>query len=235
MQPTYWKKKTFRLTAEFPAVICSLLAVNPWSSDAGSKTASGSYLSPTNAIEDLAARLSQVGGDKDIVIVMLSAPSPDSFIGQMQQLAQAFPLPVIGQACRRAQTQLSLQVSKMQLPAQALGGLPAAEVLSVSTARQVASAHAIAQAAANASGDIDALSAAITQFKVARTAALSRIQQVSAALQQNTCPVWSFCYSGDIQTARIEMQKDIPHPDHVFTLAMMFVGDNLAPLRGLLS
>lgn len=235
MQSAHWKKKTFRLTAEFPAVICSLLAVNPWSSDAGSKTVSGSYLSPTNAIEELAARLAQAGGDKDIVILMLSAPSPEGFIGQMQQMAQAFPLPAIGQACRMAQTQLTLRVSKMQLPARMLGGLPAPAALSVSTARRVAGAHAIAQAAANAGGDIDALSAAITQFKAARTAALSRIQQASAALQQNTCPVWSFCYSGDIQTARVEMQKDIPHPDHVFTLAMMFVGDNLAPLRGLLS
>ncbi|MEG2692102.1 MAG: hypothetical protein RR987_16670 [Hafnia sp.] len=211
------------------------MAVNPWSSDAGSKTASGSYLSPTNAIEDLTAQLSQAGGDKDIVIIMLTAPSSEGFIGQMQQLAQAFPLPVVGQACRMAQTQLTLQVSKMQLPARALGGLPAPAALSVSTVRQIAGAHAIAQAAASAGGDIEALSAAITQFKAARAAALSHIQQVSTALQQNICPVWSFCYSGDIQTARIEMKKDIPHPDHVFTLAMMFVGDNLAPLRGLLS
>lgn len=231
--PNQWRAATLR-----PAAInltCSQLCLHPWSGNVGNVTPSGRYLSPTNAVAALVPYLSGLSHQLEMVAMLICAPSLDTFLTLTARYADALPLPEITRMSRLARTQLSLATTKMQRPARASQGLPDPTTLSVTTARQLTRAAHIAQANQSGTGGINQLTAALNQFKQARAQALDAITQSSQSLQQHHCPVWAFCSTGDMHSARTDIQENIPHPEQVFSAISVFIGRDLSALRGALT
>lgn len=223
-----WKKAVLRPAAM--DVTCSLVCLHPWSEKIGNATHSGSYLSPVNAIYSLSPYLKD-STEKDVVALLLCAPSTNEFLSLAQQFSGAFSLPEIGRMCRMISSQLSLAISKMQIPARPATMLPPPAIMSTQITRNMTRAAIIAQAGEPSSVSLEALSSSLSKFRMTRKAALQEIAQQQAQLQQNTCPVWCFNHSGELRMAATLMQKNIPHPEWVFATVILFVGDNLSSLR----
>lgn len=229
MTVTKWKRGELHPAAM--NMTCSLVCLHPWSDGVGSTTPSGSYLSPENAIAALRPYLA-TGTEKDVLVLLLCAPSPEAFLALARTFSGVLPLPETGRMCRIIDSRLSLAITRMQRPAGAAVTLPAPVTLSTLTTRSLTQANLITQATTQGPLSASALSDALTQFRQAREKHLHAITQAAQTLQQKTCPVWYFSHHGDIRQAAADMQKGIPHPEQVFTAIMLFVGDDLSALKG---
>ncbi|MDA6443236.1 hypothetical protein OSK64_23775 [Escherichia coli] len=211
-------------------ITSSMICFHPWSVNTGNTTPSGRYLSPDNAVSALLPYLTE-NTQKDVVAMLFCAPSVAEFLSLARQFSGAFPLPEIGRMSRMISSQLSLTISRMQIPARPVTSLPEPIMLSTQTTRSMSLAATIAQAATPAATSPETLSSELRQFANARDKALQEIADQQAALRQKFCPVWRFCYKGVLSQAAALIQKNIPHPEWVFTAAMLFVGDDLSSLR----
>lgn len=211
------------------AITCSVVCLHPWSENTGNITPSGRYLSPDNAVSALLPYLTE-NTEKDVVALLFCAPSAGEFLSLARQFSGALPLPEVGRMSRTISSQLSLAVSKMQLPAKPVTTLPAEVTLSTQTTRSMTRAATIAQAAIPTAASPETLSSSLNQFRVARDKALQEITDQQAAIQKNTCPVWRFFYTGTLNQVAA-LIKNIPHPEWVFTAVMLFVGNDLSSLR----
>lgn len=223
-----WEKATLRPAAM--NISCSVVCLHPWSENTGNITPSGRYLSPDNAVSALLPYLTE-NTEKDVVALLLCAPSAGEFLSLAGQFSGAFPLPEVGRMSRMIASQLSLAVSRMQIPARPVTSLPSPVTLSTQTTRSMARAAAIAQAATPATTSPETLSSSLRQFMNMRDKALQDIAGQQTALRQKSCPVWRFYSKGPLRQAAALIQKNIPHPEWVFTAVMLFVGDDLSPLR----
>ncbi|HCJ9018996.1 TPA: hypothetical protein NV809_003440 [Escherichia coli] len=212
------------------AITCSMVCLHPWSENTGNITPSGHYLSPDNAVSALLPYLTE-NTEKDVVALLFCAPSAGEFLSLARQFSGAFPLPEVGRMSRMISSQFSLAISRMQIPARPVTSLPEPIMLSIQTTRSMSLAATIAQAATPAVTSPETLSSSLRQFMNARDKALQEIADQQAALRQKFCPVWRFCHKGALSQAAVLIQKNIPHPEWVFTAVMLFVGDNLSSLR----
>ncbi|WP_433586860.1 hypothetical protein [Providencia alcalifaciens] len=230
-----WRKSVMKMSPTMSGLTCSMVPAHPFIYGLGQKTETGSYLSPTNAINHLAKKLAGTA-ETEIVVMMVSAKSHLEFMSLLQLFSTVFPLPVFSQVERMAKTAANLQVTKMQLPGVQFGGLPKPQALSTSSSRATINAQLIEQAknsAGSASG-IDAMKAAMSGFKSARETALKDIGNKLADLLGKSVVIWSFTGKGTGDYLAEQLKKDIPEPDAIFTLATLFAGSELAPLKGML-
>lgn len=223
-----WEKAILRPSAM--SIKCSMVCLHPWAENTGNITPSGRYLSPDNAVSALLPYLTE-NTEKDVVALLFCAPSAAEFLSLAGQFSGTFPLPEIGRMSRMIASQLSLVVSRMQIPARSATSLPAPVTLSTQTTRSMSLAATITQAARPADTSPEKLSSSLHQFMNARDQALQEIADQQAALRQKFCPVWRFCCKGALSQAAVLIQKNIPHPEWVFTAVMLFVGDDLSSLR----
>ncbi|EHY2961677.1 hypothetical protein K4B62_004837, partial [Escherichia coli] len=56
-----WQRKRFALSGNLTGITCSLLPVHPFIYGVGQNTATGSYLSPTNAVNHIANKIQGAG------------------------------------------------------------------------------------------------------------------------------------------------------------------------------
>ncbi|EIY5008390.1 hypothetical protein I4540_17910 [Klebsiella michiganensis] len=224
-----WAKKRLAPSAAADGLMCSVLVVHPWTS-AGQRTGTGHYLSPGNAIESAASRLAGAAAGADVTAWLITAPTLTEFISQLASLAAIFPLPEVSALYRRAATAASLATSRMQIPSTP-GGLPAARALSVSTLRRAALSAQTASAGQAATPD---LSSALAAFKQQRAALIAAAEQESVGIGAQSLAVYSVSVAGDVTGAIREIREDIPDTDHVFTLCLAFIGDDLTAIRGML-
>ncbi|BBG59463.1 hypothetical protein [Providencia rustigianii] len=234
IHPT-WRKSLMKMSPTMSGLTCSMVPVHPFVYGLGQKTDTGCYLSPTNAISYIAKKLAGAG-ETDIVVMMVCAKSQVEFMSLLQVFSSVFPLPVFSQVERMAKTAANLQVTKMQLPGKQFGGLPKPQSLSTSTSRATINAQLIEQAknsAGSASG-IDAMKSAMSGFKSARESALKDIGNKLTDLLGKSVVIWSFTGKGTGDYLSERLKKDIPEPDAIFTLATLFAGSELAPLKGML-
>ncbi|MGL4925609.1 MAG: hypothetical protein ACRC4K_02060 [Plesiomonas shigelloides] len=225
-----WQRTVLRLSADFPVLECSLLVVHPWMA-AGHTTSSGQYLSPNNAVKFITDRLSGTGGQWDVVSFLICAPTAEAFLRQLTSFSAVLPFPEIGRLHRMVTTQLAQAISRMQLPAVSSPGIPPVQTLSVTTTRAVQAASKIASATRPSTGGMAALSGNMAAFKARRVAMLESVSQTVDSLLQTQCEAWGFISTGDVQRACVEIQKNIPQPDTVFSLALLFAGTDLSALR----
>nr|QIF59964.1 hypothetical protein FVA69_17015 [Providencia sp. 1701011]QIF63966.1 hypothetical protein FVA70_17035 [Providencia sp. 1701091] len=214
---------------------CSMVPAHPFVYGLGQKTDTGCYLSPTNAINHIAKKLAGAG-ETDIVVMMVCAKSQVEFMSLLQVFSSVFPLPVFSQVERMAKTAANLQVTKMQLPSKQFGGLPKPQALSTSTSRATINAQLIEQTknSAGSASSIDTMKSAMSGFKSARETALKEIGNKLTDLLGKSVVIWSFTGKGTGDYLAEQLQKDIPEPDAIFTLATLFAGSELAPLKGML-
>ncbi|ELU8420162.1 hypothetical protein SD351_004067 [Salmonella enterica] len=207
-------------------VTCSAMAVYPWDVEAGHVTPDGAYLSPVNAITHLNRKLSDLTGNSDIAIIMITGSDNNGFIRQLSALADAFPLPTLTQTLRRARTQLTQAITRMQIPATPQNGLPAPQPLIVSTL-QSAVDNSAALDAVKAEGltSIESLKNALSGFQAQRQQLQQQITDELAGMGDKVAKVFAFVHTGDAVLARREMMKNIPHPTASLTYAHLFTGD----------
>ncbi|EHW2030713.1 hypothetical protein ABVG24_003329 [Salmonella enterica subsp. enterica serovar Newport] len=207
-------------------VTCSAMAVHPWDVEAGHVTPDGAYLSPVNAITHLNRKLSDLTGNSDIAIIMITGSDNNGFIRQLSALADAFPLPTLTQTLRRAKTQLTQAITRMQIPATPQNGLPAPQPLIVSTLQNAVSNSTTLDAMkAKGLASIDSLKNALSGFQAQRQQLQQQITDELAGVGDKVAKVFAFVHTGDAVLARREMMKNIPHPTASLTYAHLFTGD----------
>lgn len=207
-------------------VTCSAMAVHPWDVEAGHVTPDGAYLSPVNAITHLNSKLSGLTGNSDIVIIMITGSDNNGFIRQLSALAGALPLPTLTQTLRRAKTQLTQAVTRMQIPATPQNGLPAPQPLIVSTLQgAVSNSAALDAVQAEGLASLDALKGALSGFQAQRRQLQQQITDELAGVGNKVAKVYAFVQTGDAVLARLEMMKNIPQPTASLTYAHLFTGD----------
>ncbi|PWC11635.1 hypothetical protein [Brenneria corticis] len=230
-----WRDAIIRFPSEISAINCAIVPVNPWVYGVGQKTATGSYLSPANAVVYLADRLQIVVGETEVTVFMVCSTTHDDFMQRLNAMTAVFPAPAFTQVARVAQSVAELDTVKMQLPAKSQT-LPATVPLSISTSRQALNAQRIAaaqQLAAGSSG-IEGIKGQLAGFAAERGNMLAKISQGLSELQAGSARAWVFTGKGQGSVIAAEMVKNIPQPSAVYTVAMMFVGDSLNALEGMI-
>lgn len=225
-----WSNKKLVLSPAASGVVCSVLAVSPWTPGAGKQESSGVYLSPENAIEYAAKKLAGAPSSLDVTAILFSAPTLSAFVGVLATAAEIFPVTQLNQIWRRASSALDLIETRMQIPAMA-GGLPAAAALSVTTLRQAGAAQSLISAAG---GALPGISDALASFKAQRASLLADAHKQLQQLTGASLEVRAVSSIRNTAGAIREMRDDIPSPDHVFTLCLVFAGEDLSALRGML-
>lgn len=225
-----WQSKKLTLSGDVGAIICSVLAVHPWTPGAGKQESSGMYLSPENAIEWAAKKLAGAPSSLDVSAILFTAPTLSAFVGVLASAAEIFPVTQLTQVWRRANSALSLLETRMQIPA-AAGGLPAAAALSVQTLRQAGAAQALISSAGSS---LPGVGEALALFKSQRASLLADAQKQLQQLTGASLDVRAVSTVRNTPGAVKAMRDDIPDPDHVFTLCMVFAGEDLSALRGML-
>lgn len=221
-----WNEANLTLKGNAAPVVCSSLAVHPWDVEAGHITPDGAYLSPVNAIKHLAGKLSGVPVHNDILVLMVTDSYQDGFIRQLATLADTFPLPTLTQTLRRARTQLTQTITRMQIPATPQNGLPAPQPLIVSTLQSAVSNSAALDAVkAEGLASLDALKDALSGLQAQRQQLQQQITDELAGISDKVARVFAFVHTGDAVLARLEMMKNIPHPTASLTYAHLFTGD----------
>lgn len=226
-----WQKKRLSVSPSAAGMVCSVVDVHPWTPEAGHKEDTGLYLSPANAVTSLAKKLAAAPSVLDVIAMMVTAPTLAGFITELTALAVVFPAPAVTAAARRAVTAASLPTSRMQIPAPS-AGLPPAVPLSVSTLTNAANAAAMAgKVSRTVTSDA---AAALKTFSEKRAEMLAVARRSLTARTASPVTVHALSAQADTPGAVRAMRENIPHPDHVFALCLVFLGEDLAPLREML-
>ena len=88
-----WREAKIAFPDELSALNCSIVPAHPWIYGLGQQTDTGAYLSPTNAVQYLAAKLLATGGRSDVTIFMICGDTHDGFMKSLSTLAAVFPAP----------------------------------------------------------------------------------------------------------------------------------------------
>lgn len=231
-----WRKAILSLPANLAAVNCALLSVHPWVYGVGRHEESGQYLSPQNAVDYLAGKLAGAGGAQQVVAFMICAADHAGFMQALRQFSQVLPLPTIAQVSRMAATAATLATTKMQLPAAGGAGLPLPQPLSTASTRLMMNAQRItaAKQAASAGVTVEGVQSALAGFSAAKAKALAKMESTLTDVLAATTPAWVFTGRNHPATLAREIKKDVPQSDAVFTLATLFVGEDLTPLEAMI-
>ncbi|MDB6374093.1 hypothetical protein [Photorhabdus bodei] len=224
-----------RISQNMTGMHCSMLSVHPFVYGIGQKADSGHYLSPANAINYLANKIRGTG-NMSAVVLMICAKTHNEFIQHLTQFSAVLPLPVFSQVTRMAKTAERLAITKMQLPGKSGSGLPPLQPFSTSTSRMAVNAQLIEQAKTqvSAGSSIAGLKSQLTNFTTVRQNAL---QQVTAALngvRNKSTRVWVCSGKGNGVLLAEKLCQDTPEQDAVYTLATLFVGDDISALERML-
>lgn len=230
-----WRNARLAFADSFSALTCSIIPAHPWVYGLGQLNDSGGYLSPANALAYLAGKLATSSDKGDVIVMMVAENTHDIFMTALAELANVFPAPVFTQVSRMAAAAAELSKVKMQLPIKT-DALPVAAPLSVATSRLAANAQRIAaaQLAAAVGTNPADLQNQVAGFIKERAAQLAAISGAMDGLKQASARIWAFSYSGNHTAAALELLKDIPQITAVHTAAMMFVGDSLSDLQGMI-
>lgn len=221
-----WNEAILTLKGTTTPVICSSLTVHPWNVEVGHTTPDGAYLSPVNAITHLAAQLTGAPAHSDVLVLMVTDNYQDGFIHQLSTLADTLPLPTLMQALRRARTQLTQAITRMQIPATPQSGLPSPQPLIVSTLQNaIINSTTLDALKAEGLASMDSLKGALSGFQAKRQQLQQQITDELAGIGDKVARIFAFVYTGDTAMARLEMMKNIPHPGASLTYAHLFTGD----------
>ncbi|NHB87198.1 hypothetical protein C5471_05515 [Photorhabdus tasmaniensis] len=228
-----WQRKRLSIPAGLKPVTCSTVAVHPWSYGAGKTQSSGHYLSPDNAVNYLADKLVSAGADNNVTVLMITAASLGEFVKNLAGVGAIFPLPELKQLERKARNAANLAISKMQIPA-LQNSLPAPMPLSLSTVRAATAAQQLQETISQTTGghSSETMSQMLSQFAAQRAGILKNASETLTRLQSGSFPIWALS-TDNVPAAVTNMKKGIPAGDAIFTLAMLFVGEDLAQLRAM--
>lgn len=220
-----WSEMTLALPATPAPVICQERAVHPWDEEHGHNTPDGRYLSPVNAVAALAG---YVGDNaQDVIIIMVCASDVATFAEKLAGLSSVLPLPSLNQITRRATTQITQAVTRMQIPSTPVGGLSPSGPLMVSSLQNAIN-NQQAQAASKITGfgDVSSIKTALSDFMQQRQKIQQQLAAEQAAISVSQARVFAFIHTaGAGELIKSAMMTGIPAPASSLTYAHLFTGD----------
>ncbi|KMK52030.1 hypothetical protein RO21_03145 [[Actinobacillus] muris] len=212
------------------------IGVHNWSH--GLETKSGRYLSPENANKAFITKMTDYAdpnrprGELDVVVIMVTAANIEQFIAQMENVMILLPEPAFKQAYDYAKSHQKLAETKMVKTPQIAN--PAFGQESDITPQSGRALQAIMRSTvANVmSGDPFAAIDALLQQKARRQA---ENQQKVEKLLHTSAQVYAFQDRGVLDVIALNLQKNVPSANNVFTASVCFIGKDLSNLRGMLN
>lgn len=231
-----WKYSDIKFSDALQSVSCSVVPAHPWVYGLGQQTASGTYLSPANAVAYLAQQLASAGSVSDVVIVLVTGDGHDDFMSNLTALADVLPVPAMTQVKRLAQSAAELATEKMIIPGGMGTALPAAVPFTPATLRAALNAQAVAaaQQAASKGVSLEGMKAALAGFIQARGQVLADMASGLDKLKGKSARAWAFVAEGDVATTLANVAKEIPAASAVHCAAVMLAGDDLQGIRSLI-
>lgn len=231
-----WKYSDIKFSDALQSVNCSVVPAHPWVYGLGQQTASGTYLSPANAVAYLAQQLASAGSVSDVVILLVTGDGHDDFMSNLTALADVLPVPAMTQVKRLAQSAAELATEKMIIPGGMGTALPAAVPFTPATLRAALNAQAVAAAlqAASEGVNLEGMKAALAGFVEARGQVLADMASGLDELKGKSAHAWAFVAQGNVATTLTAMAKEIPAASAVHCAAVMLAGDDLQGIRSLI-
>ena len=219
------------------AVTGTKLGVHNWTH--GSKTKDGRYLSPENAIKAISAKFADTSDKNrptnsvDVVGIMVSTQNIDDFITQLEQVAVLLPDPVFKQSYDYAKSQKDLATTKMiKTPTVGYPAFSPGADITPASAQSLNGVMRNANAMAMAvRGDPTTLINNILQKKAKKE---EENQQKVNKLLSAQASIYAYQATGTLEQIALTLQAGKPSSAYVYTALVMYVGNDLSNIRGML-
>lgn len=228
-----WQLKSLQLTDNITPINCAVIDVSPWTYGAGRIEESGHYLSPENAVDYLAKKLIQSDHAGDVVIFMLAASQRDLFIQSLSVVNEIFPMATFKQTARYINADIDKALNRLQTPASFIPPLTMTS-LAVPTLQKILTCQASSRSANN-NNSIDDLIKDLNVFQASQAAQQAAKLNEIAKLKSLTAPIFVFTSTGAADQVSLQMKRNIPVADSIYTVAVMFLAPELSTLRGLIN
>jgi hypothetical protein len=210
-----------------------VLSVTPYQFQAGDKLDSGSYLSPTNAVKTLVAKLRDLAdthrpkGQLNVVAIMLTAQSINEFSAKLQDITSVLTLPDWMQVARQAKALITNDYDKLHQPAAIvqprfkpsaiLSAQPMGDYVDAQKA-QLATLESLASDGTNVIGKLQALAAK-------RAITLADMSKAINVLKEMKGSVYSMSLSGSVESVATQLQNAGVQNNHQFTMASLLISN----------
>lgn len=227
------------LRAELNSLLVNgtVLSATPYQFQVGDKLDSGSYLSPTNAVNTLVAKLRDLAdtnrpkGQLNVVAIMLTAQSISEFSTKLQQITSVMTLPDWQQVARQAKALVNNSSDKLHQPAAIvqprfkpfaqLNAQPLGDYFAEQNA-QLVTLESLASDSTNVIGKLQALAAK-------RATALAEVSQAINALKAVQGSVYSIKFSGNAESVATQLQNAGVPNNHQLTIVSLIISNEPLP------
>ncbi|WP_047461536.1 hypothetical protein [Vibrio fluvialis] len=209
----------------------TVLSVTPYQFQVGEKLDSGCYLSPSNAVKTLSAKLRDLSdrhrpkGQLHAVAIMLTGQSISEFATKLEQITAVVTLPDWTQVSRQAKALVNNERDKLHQPVAmvqprfkpfaTLNAQPLGDYYSEQRA-QLATLESLASDSTHVIGKLQALAAK-------RSAALSDISEAINNLKNLQDSVYSMSLSGTAESIATQLQNTAAPNNHQLTIASLLL------------
>lgn len=214
------------------------LGVHNWSH--GIKEKSNHYLSPENAVKALAAKLvdysdpNRPKGVQDVIVIMVTNSNIDQFIADLEKVRELLPEPTFKQALDYAKSSKDLQTSKMvKTPTMANPAFSNGADITPGSVRTMQGILRNATATAVAAQTKDPM-AAIDALKAAKAERDKQNNEKVEKMLNTVANIYAFSVSDLLEVAETKIKLNVPVASNIFTACVMFVGNDLTTIKGML-
>lgn len=209
----------------------TVLSATPYQFQVGEKLDSGSYLSPSNAVKTLSAKLRDLSdlhrskGQLHAVAIMLTGQSISEFATKLEQITAVLTLPDWTQVARQAKALVTNDRDKLHQPVAmvqprfkpfgTLNAQPVGDYFSEQSA-QLATLESLASDSTHVIGKLQALAAK-------RSAALSDISEAINNLKNLQGSVFSMSLNGSAESIATQLQNAAAPNNHQLTIASLLL------------
>ncbi|ELM6621475.1 hypothetical protein Q2Y23_002437 [Vibrio fluvialis] len=209
----------------------TVLSATPYQFQVGEKIDSGSYLSPSNAVKTLSAKLRDLSdrhrpnGQLHAVAIMLTGQSISEFAAKLEQITAVLTLPDWTQVARQAKAMVTNDRDKLHQPVAmvqprfkpfgTLNAQPVGDYFSEQSA-QLATLESLASDNTHVIGKLQALA-------VKRSTVLSDISEAINNLKNLHGSVYSMSLNGSAESIATQLQNAAAPNNHQLTIASLLL------------
>ncbi|WP_458118811.1 hypothetical protein OF381_10555 [Mannheimia haemolytica] len=212
------------------------IAVHNWTH--GKQEQSGRYLSPENAVKVVAKKFTDYAdpnrpqGQMQVVCFLATSSGQKDFIEQLERMSGILDYSEVKQALSYAKAYAELENTKMvKMPMISSPAFATDADLTPSIARKVSNAVSHGKNSSSISDPFDI----INQLKAKKQAKeQAKVEEVKK-LVGNEVTIWAFAGEGLLDYISLELQKNLPTAENIYSFLLVFIGENLTGLTGLLN
>lgn len=213
----------------------SKFAVHNWTH--GKTEASGKFLSPENAMRAVQSKFSDYDDPNrpqeavDAVLLLVTDTNVGNFIQRLEALALLLNYSEVKQALAYAKGSQTLEASKMTRPQTIrYPNFSQGADLTPPIGRMM---NALQSSTPSATNPPDPF-ALIAQLKAQKQAKAEAQAKQQKALANVKATVWAFADRGFLDMLAERLFDNLPTAENVYSFALVFVGENLQPLKAML-